>query len=782
MQIQYISAQNEAANWYFGRNAGLTFNSGFPNALLDGELDTIEGCSTISDSQGNLLFYSDGITIWNKNHTVMQNGTGLTGNDSSTQSALIVPQPDSDTIYFIFTVDDKGGSDGLRFSEVDMTLNAGLGAVTANKNIPLDGSVTEKITAVESADGESIWVISHRWNSDEFIAFLVSDTGVNTTPVVSAVGSMHQGDINNTIGYLKASPNREKVACVKSYTNTETQVFDFNAATGILSNPITLTNYTAENVGAYGCEFSPDSRLLYVSEINEDTDISYIHQYNLSLSTPQAVINSDVVVGQKSGKLGALQQALDGRIYVAENSEISLGVITDPNELGTLCNFQTGSILLGGNSCRLGLPPFIQSYFFATNIFSNTCFGDLTEFSINTATTIDAITWNFGDPASGANNTSNLLNPTHIFTAIGTYDIVISIDTQGETQLVYRTLTISDRPAVLNLNPLRACEISDDVAEFNLVNGLPQTIIDDPNIAISFYETFQDAEDKTNSIFNINNYTNVSVPQTIYIRLQNSIVGDCFSISELELEVIENPIIDDTDFQFFCENSDDDTIIINVGNLDEPYSAYSFLWLDSLETTSEIEVQNAGTYSVRITYNASITPDNPDGCYVDRVITVESSSIATIDAIEIFNNDNITAYVSGLGDYEYAIDSNTGPYQDSNIFENLNAGLHTLYVRDKNDCGIVDATFSIIGYPTYFTPNGDGDNDFWSVKGISATFQSKSLIYIYNRYGKLLTQIVPGTLGWDGTFNGKPLPADDYWFTVKLEDGRDYVDHFTLKR
>src|SRR5690606_17872425 len=175
-----LLAQNEAANWYFGSKAGLTFNSGYPVAETNGEIDTSEGCSTISDKLGNLLFYSDGITVWNRNHEVMQNGNGLDGDFSSTQSALIVPKPYDENIYYIFTVDDRAGAKGLRYSEVDMSLDGGLGAVLpSNKNTPLANPTTEKITAVESADGVNIWVISHLWDSDAFIAFQVTSTGVN---------------------------------------------------------------------------------------------------------------------------------------------------------------------------------------------------------------------------------------------------------------------------------------------------------------------------------------------------------------------------------------------------------------------------------------------------------------------------------------------------------------------------------------------------------------------------------------------------------------------------
>ncbi|HSN47797.1 MAG TPA: T9SS type B sorting domain-containing protein, partial [Flavobacterium sp.] len=132
--------------------------------------------------------------------------------------------------------------------------------------------------------------------------------------------------------------------------------------------------------------------------------------------------------------------------------------------------------------------------------------------------------------------------------------------------------------------------------------------------------------------------------------------------------------------------------------------------------------------------------------------------------------------------YEYSLDEPTGFFQDSNILTNVPAGIHVVYIRDKNGCGTVSKTEAVVGLPKFFTPNNDGYNDYWNVKGVNANFNTNSIIYIFDRYGKLLKQISPTSLGWDGTFNGNPMPGDDYWYTLKLEDGREAKGHFSLKR
>ena len=153
-------AQNEGNIWYFGENAGLDFNSGTPVALTDGMLNTLEGCAVISDNNGDLLFYTDGMTVYNKNHTIMPNGVGLLGNNSSTQSAIIVKKPGSANVYYIFTVDGHTGAQGgLSYSEVDMTLNGGFGDINATKNILLIPQTSEKVTAIEHQNSSDFWIV-----------------------------------------------------------------------------------------------------------------------------------------------------------------------------------------------------------------------------------------------------------------------------------------------------------------------------------------------------------------------------------------------------------------------------------------------------------------------------------------------------------------------------------------------------------------------------------------------------------------------------------------------
>lgn len=293
------------------------------------------------------------------------------------------------------------------------------------------------------------------------------------------------------------------------------------------------------------------------------------------------------------------------------------------------------------------------------------------------------------------------------------------------------------------------------------------------DLDLVYYETYADALLETNSIST--SFSNTTpYNQTIFGRVENA--NDCYGISEIELTVLTLPNIE-TEFEtLYCLNLFPETIVIDGGILEDSPSNYYYEWSTG-ETTTEIEINAPGTYNVRVF--------NTDGCFKDRTINVLPSNIATIIDIEVVDasqNNSITIIVDGEGDYEYALDGIIGPYQDSNTFTNVLPGLYTVYVRDKNNCGIAEDLISVIGFPKFFTPNDDNVNDFWQVYGITEEFQANSTIFIFDRFGKLLVQLNPLSSGWDGTYNGANMPTSDYWFKVKLEDGRTFTNHFTLKR
>ncbi|MBK9729934.1 MAG: T9SS type A sorting domain-containing protein [Chitinophagaceae bacterium] len=351
-----LSAQ-QADNWYFGIFAGLNFSASTPAVLTDGKVNTPEGCSSISDTSGALLFYTDGNNVWNKLHFLMPNGSGLDAGSSATQAALIAQQPGSNNLYYVFTLDEIGGPLGFRYSIVDMSLQSGLGDVI-EKNILLQNSVTEKLTAVTTYDGSKIWVVVHEWGSNAFYSYALTTSGIST-PVISNAGIIHStAEIQNTYGQMKFASCGGLLALAIGYQDT-IEIFDFNLVDGTVSDPITIP------IGyhVYGIEFSPDDSKLYVTNYNPEATLL---QFDLTQGSADAIINSKVTLNSTED-LYALQLAPDGKIYVVKSFSTYLGIINEPDIAGSGCDFVLNGINLDPNytgaSAALGLPDFVQSYF-----------------------------------------------------------------------------------------------------------------------------------------------------------------------------------------------------------------------------------------------------------------------------------------------------------------------------------------------------------------------------------------------------------------------------------
>ncbi|RKN75911.1 PKD domain-containing protein, partial [Ulvibacterium marinum] len=537
-----LNAQKETAIWYFGHNAGLDFNSGAPVALTDGALDTEEGCATISDPNGNILFYTDGTHVWNRNHQVMPNGNGLMGDFSSTQSAIIVPRPGSSTLFYIFTVDDVGGADGLMYSEVDMNLNGGLGDVTAVKNVQLRSRVAEKLTAVEHANGRDIWVLAHERWSDTYMAYLVTDMGVSATPVNTNIGvDLSQAYLRDqALGYLKASPDGSKIGSCNYYNTVE--VFDFNSATGVLSN----LRIAADDPDGdyYGLEFSPDSRMLYITDI-----YGSLYQYDTESADLRS---SEVLIYQQIGDFtGGLQLALDGKIYMTHRNETHLSVIEAPNNPGLACSFVKFAVDLNGRLSHYGLPPFIQSFFLVSFEVNQFCSGSPTDFKLNFTEPILSVTWDFGD-----GNTSTEESPSHIYVNSGSYTVNATVTSASGTRIESEVITIYETPTANPAADYEVCSLAANY-EFDLSTKDAEVLGAQPatDFTVAYYPSFADAQGGTNPLPTM--YVNTDPVETIFARISNNGNTACYDITSFDLVVKQAPVLHPVTDRTVCDTDTD---------------------------------------------------------------------------------------------------------------------------------------------------------------------------------------------------------------------------------
>lgn len=362
-------------HWIFGEGVTLDFSTPVPTASTTTTLNTLEGCSSISDASGNLLMYTDGITVWDGTHTVR--ASGLQGHSSSTQSAIIVPNPGNAHQYYVFTSNGSSGSNhhfnGRRFDVTNWGNQVQLSSILPSLSDPAftaGKSPTEKVIAIQHANCRDYWVLTVYQHAAKiaseglagFRLFLVHASGVH-----------HVADVDlkvkaNDVGYLKASPDGTKLA-MANWVNHTLMIFSFNPTNGAIdTNAVTLippsTSTSIHPLSVYGVEFSPDSRLLYytvsgATSTGPDAD-GFVFQHDLSGNGPSVKLGTHKNAGGRYA-LGALQLGPDKRIYIAQDSERFLGIIRQPNLVGAACQLQFSAIKLGKKSF-LGLPNLIANY------------------------------------------------------------------------------------------------------------------------------------------------------------------------------------------------------------------------------------------------------------------------------------------------------------------------------------------------------------------------------------------------------------------------------------
>lgn len=595
------SAQREMANWYFGNNAGLDFNGGIGIPQNDSGISTIETCGITSDANGNLLFYSDGETVFTRTHEVMPNGQGILGHKSSTNGGIVIPFPGDPSRYYLFTADavqhyqETGGASGrgLNYAIIRMTDNGGLGAVE-DKNITLLENSSEKLTAVAKSDGSGFWILTHY--QDTFYAYSITSAGIapaETTTIGPLIDSFQ-----NYRGSLKFSPDGTKVAIAHSKFEPvfggDLFLYDFDETTGTLSNEISL----GDDLIYYGVEFSANSERLYSSSKipldggNATGDI-LIDQFDiLSANIPGSRYTIAQFPGNPLRDLpGALQVAIDTKIYYANSGDL-ISIINRPNRDNDESDFQFKAQDLALGFSSFGLPSGIQSYYDNIIEFDNLCLDEATEFNLNTQRGISSVVWNFGDIQSGPNNTSTTQNPLHTFSGAGVYTVTAEVTfVDGETkvyQVIVRVLFSFDGLEFT----LTACDtdgVDDGISIFDIdIALLFLSDVDQANdlsVQASYFLTLQDAINFENPILNNTEYENLFSGQVIYARTFQSV--DCIGVARITLEVVLPDTLDDISFEvcasFFTDTDVSVPVLSLTTALEMDYPGFDFLFYRNLE-------------------------------------------------------------------------------------------------------------------------------------------------------------------------------------------------------
>lgn len=820
-----LTAQGESNHWYFGFGGGLRFdNDGTVEVLSEGQTRASEGVSTISDSEGRLLFYTDGNTVFNRNHLVMENGDGLLGTEASTQSSVIVPLPQNPNLYYIFTVDATSTEAvprrgrGLNYTVVDISLDGGNGAVI-EKNIGLLGDCTEKVAAViGDCENEVIWIVtistlSGAYNPvippypsfDTYHAFRMNANGVDPNSVASTFPGVRQADQ----GYLRFSPDGTKIADARMLNGLF--IADFNKATGEVLNHRAVPINDTFNIQPYGVEFSPNSELLYVHSWRKRPGVfiweSSLLQYDL---TGPGIPATQINIDENDIFRGALQLAPNGKIYrtVTPNFDNDfeegdsldegvsyLGVINDPNERGPACNYEHNAVELTGKRVRQGLPPLVQSFFSEVNLNrpEDTMVGDTLAACLGEPLILEAqqipgasYAWTKdGNPIS-APQENRIEIPVANASDAGNYAVSI-IRPNAENCPISGEIEVGlfETPAVEDFE-ISVCDTGDANANDGIMETDLISLFENAEFDYTFYSTQADFDAGVPIAAPEVYVNNTPFEEILFYRAFNQ--AGCEGSGEMTLRInsISELVMDDT-YQICTDQSD------NIIEGPDGYDFYAWFDLDDGEnpvsTEKNFNVTMEGTYRL----DAGIILNNnglETRCLSSVEFEVLPSNAAVIDEININRftdaDTDVEIIVTGEGEYEYSWDGTN--FQDENLLTDINAGTVTFSVRDKKGCGTVTQTIEVepdisSGFPGFFTPNSDGSNDNWQVlpapKGEELDYVN---IRIFNRYGQLLVQMDPQSAGWDGTFNGKPLPASDYWFLATRSNGKTVKGHFTLKR
>lgn len=851
------TAQLETAVWYFGRNAGLDFNTPEPKVLLDGQIkDGLsdvddgkghkrfhgEGMASFSDSLGNVRLYTDGRSVWNAAHELMPNGEDLLGDISSTESAIIVPWPGDLDRYFIFVVDAQFGENGLSYSVVDMKLDGGRGdIVDGQKNIMLEapdynGSyVCEKVTAIKHSNGHDFWLLTRTAPGNNIVRYLVDKNGVDvasrTEFPISALNIDYQYDIDgNTyfdetlaIGYMRVSPNGRLVACANGGASITTyidgketyvnllEIYKFDPRDGNLEPFVTHLDTVSY---LYGVEFSSDVTKLYYTSRRK------VFQMDLMSDDPETISKSTTFIGEfpQQGRvdtllLGALQLAINGKIYVAQDSYPYLGVIENPREKGQACNYVIDGKYMEGKFARLGLPNFIPSYLLPPDfVISGNCTNSMTIFTCTDDRNITSYKWTLTTVAGDVVATSSEREFSVALNRPDKYRIGLEVVVDGFSHYDYRFFEVYE-PPVLNLG--------DDIQ----ICSYDEAVIEPPTSDNDFTFNWLDGGEDV-----------LHITKTSEIH---GILHDVHTGCSTE-DIIKVVVVDPVEFSMpehleYCHGK---TAELTV-ELDDKIS--SFIWIDGDANHDTHRIfSSPGEYSAKTV--------DVEGCEFSRTVKITENPLPKI----AFEGDNIICanrqrtLDCGIADVKYLW--NTGATTRAIVPDT--AGWYKVVVTDAKGCVSMDSidmelktlplialppdtvmcdgnvlplnvawndafsyqwqdfsggeefvveqpgTYSVIVnnycgetsdeifvryrycgefvFPNIITPNGDGINDFFKIKGLDE-FVNDWNIDIYNREGRRVFHSDNYHNEWNA-----PDVKDGVYFYIFYKDGDKYNGNISV--
>lgn len=770
VKICMESSGQEGAKWYFGANAGLNFSASPPSPITDGKINTKEGVSSIANSKGELLFYSDGIKVWNKDGDEMTCLGGpcapLKGSATSTQSVLIVPQPTCrgcEYLFNVFTTTEIEGEKYLSKSVVDMRRNNGKGAII-EQNTLLQQPTTERIASVENKRDTTYWVISHDYGTNKFRVFHATSGGLVETSAPE-LGMVHDTPAKAQ-GYMKfSSPDsttgsRKLAVVVPGPPKNYVELFAFDDSTGTLTYSKTIDLGNAPPT-AYGIEFSSSGEKMYVSFQGDGNGAkSYLKQYDLTMPDSLIVETAIVLDSSSTQKFGALQFASDGKIYMAIQGADHLAFIDDPEaDVIRRIGYKRDGVSLGGKKSELGLPNMVQDF---TQESSGPGF-DANGFCTNEPTMFeaspicdpieDSYSWNFNfDPAKPTEGfAAGKQQATHTYTQPGTYLVALQARNKCTDTTMVKEITIYETPQGLNLGPDKdTCgayvPLSINVKADNYVWRRLGRVV---------------SRQKDYRALNSGDYIAYAF---------NGPNDECYATDTIKITLRKPPPFSIGPDTTMCRDS---SVALGV----QSQRWIEFKW-NTGETTRDIRANTPGAYWV-------IVKDGND-CYNSDTLNVSELPSPVLNLLPEYvlclsDGKSVDLDAGGVGNLKY-IWSPSGATTPTLTVDKM--GEYSVVATNTNGCSlrkitqVINKCEPLLSIPDAFTP--DSDDGVWNEDlAIKGKYFTNFSIRIYNRWGEVIFASTDVEKRWDGTYKREKVHPGVYPYIVSYE-ARDFPERGSI--
>jgi gliding motility-associated-like protein len=783
--LGHVMAQKEYANWYFGDSAAVSFISGSPVSIKGSNMSTIEGCSSISDENGNLLFYTNGVYVWNKEHRYMDqlfaNGL-LLGGGSSTQSALIVQQPRSKQFYYIFTTNNLENVPydyGVNYSVVDMFADSGRGSIVVKNQFLIKGTC-EKIAATLAANKEDIWIAAPQLLTDTLFVFKLGKNGLSSKVIKQNTGRVMDRpgySYNYVLGQMKFSPNGKHLVYgvgTNHYQSEEVYLFDFNTENGLISN----SRLIQTNIMPYGLEFSPNSQYLFLG-----TRIGFC-QVKVSKIKPIQDIDSNfrkLSLGNPNG----LQLGPDGRIYHANDARKSLSCIENPDSFGSACTYKRDILTLNFGKCFFTLPGMVSSLVIPQpNIVTDTtCVYDSAVFYVQYKT-YDSLKWDFGD---GQFLQSKVNIVKHKYRDSGLYQITLIGHSKGLSDTLKKQIYIHFMPSLNLGNDTILCYgdslklLVKSKAGIKLLwndftNAPNKTIKQNENVWLEYSDQFCKLKDsisvkfgkkfkvyigndtafchqfqyvlKPNKPYKTYKWNTGDSTNSISVNNKGEYVlnvrdsNSCASADSVLVDKVEVPKIKVIYDSVQCQK-----VTLTVEN----QKGVQFLWND-MDTSIVKSVDQKGIYIIEAKHQFCSSFDTLDLKFLSKPY-FNLGNDTTLCGSKILSTNETGRFAWSTG-------------QSTPRISVQRPGLYWLQVV-RNQCAYRDSIqLSPCGnlnyfIPNSFSPNSDNKNEVFqitvnNIKEIEFT--------VFNRWGEIMFQSSSDLAEWDGKYQGEVCPQGVYYF------------------